>query len=181
MTPDAETQFIALWQQGASYRDLAQALGCPLGTVASRAAALVAQGKIQPRPRGRARVRPEDPPAPARAPAPADSSLPTREAPAITMVAVPELRELIHRFSGLEARVVALEAGTREATRPPPAPAITPATHPRADIKQWTVRLSQALIEAVKTQATAEGKEPSHLIEELLWTAPTDRRSAMSS
>ncbi len=173
-----EADFIHLWQAGASYRELAQALGCPLGTVASRSAALVAQGKIQSRPRGgrRAKTPPEDLPAPAQAPAtpPADSALPTRETPAITMVAVPELRELIHRFSGLEARVAALEDGTREATRPQPAPA----THPRADIKQWTVRLSQSLIEAVKAQATTEGKEPSHLVEEVLWQALTDRRSS---
>jgi hypothetical protein len=31
--------------------------------------------------------------------------------------------------------------------------------------------------EAVKAQATTEGKEPSHVVEELLWTALTDRRS----
>jgi DNA-binding transcriptional MocR family regulator len=63
MTPAAEATFIALWQQGASYRTIAQALRCPLGTVASRTAALVAQGKITPRPRGRAKGRPVDPPA----------------------------------------------------------------------------------------------------------------------
>jgi hypothetical protein len=48
-------------------------------------------------------------------------------------------------------------------------------THPREHIKQWTVRLSQALIEAVKAQATAEGKEPSHLVEEVLWAGLTPR------
>src|SRR2546422_6790263 len=52
MTPAEEAQFIQLWQDGASYRDIAQAMGCPLGTVASRSAALAAQGKITPRPRG---------------------------------------------------------------------------------------------------------------------------------
>jgi hypothetical protein len=57
MTPADEVRFIELWQQGASYRDLAQALGCALGTVGSRASALVAQGKIQPRPRGGAYPR----------------------------------------------------------------------------------------------------------------------------
>jgi predicted DNA binding CopG/RHH family protein len=41
----------------------------------------------------------------------------------------------------------------------------------REHIKQWTVRLSQALIDAVKAQARAEGKEPSHLVEEWLWLA----------
>jgi hypothetical protein len=57
MTPAEEARFIALWTQEASYRELAQALGCALGTVGSRAAALVAQGKIQPRPRGGAYPR----------------------------------------------------------------------------------------------------------------------------
>jgi DNA-binding transcriptional MocR family regulator len=52
MTSSEELVFIRMWQQGASYRELAQALGCPLGTVASRSAALAAQGKIHPRRRG---------------------------------------------------------------------------------------------------------------------------------
>jgi hypothetical protein len=53
-----------------------------------------------------------------------------------------------------------------------------PAPHPRVNIKQWTVRLSHALIEAVKTEAAAEGKEPSHMVEELLWNALNDRHSS---
>jgi hypothetical protein len=64
MTPADEAEFIALRQWGASYRELAAALRCPLGTVASRSAALVAQGKIQPRPWG--------------APIPADAPRPGR-------------------------------------------------------------------------------------------------------
>src|SRR3954454_9217194 len=76
MTPADEATFIALWQQGASYREIAAALGCPLGTVGSRAAALVAQQKITPRPRGgawptqQAMARQGVPPAP-RPPPPA--------------------------------------------------------------------------------------------------------------
>jgi hypothetical protein len=38
------------------------------------------------------------------------------------------------------------------------------------------VRLSQALIDAVKTEAAAQGKEPSHLVEEVLWQALNDRQ-----
>jgi hypothetical protein len=85
----------------------------------------------------------------------------------MTVVAVPEIRELISTVKDLSARVAALEDGTRA----PPAPAHAPAPHPRVNIKQWTLRLSQALIEAVKTNAATEGKEPSHLVEELLWKA----------
>jgi DNA-binding transcriptional MocR family regulator len=61
MTPADEARFIQLWQQGASYRALAQALGCAEGTVGSRAYALVRQEKIQPRPRGGAHPRQRTP------------------------------------------------------------------------------------------------------------------------
>jgi predicted DNA binding CopG/RHH family protein len=175
MTPTDEATFIALWQQGLSQDAIAQHLGIPIGTVKSRAHTLAHAGKLIPRPRGgayprqKALARPEDPPAPARAPAPppADSALPTRAPPAITFLAVPEVRELIQTVKDLVARVAALEEGTRDGTR-------TPGT-----IKQWTVRLSQPLIEAVKAQAATEGKEPSHLVEELLSTALSERRSTM--
>jgi hypothetical protein len=122
MTPAEEARFIALWQEGLTTDAIAQQLGIAAGTARSRAYTLQQQGKIAPRPKGGRRQR-TLPPAQAPAPPPASSSLPTREAPAITMVAVPELRELIHRFSGLEARVAALEDGTRGTTRDPPAPA----------------------------------------------------------
>jgi hypothetical protein len=73
MTPAEEAEFIQLWNPGASYKAIAQAQRCPLGTVASRSAALVAQGKITSRPRGgrRAKAQPDDLPAPASPPVPA--------------------------------------------------------------------------------------------------------------
>jgi DNA-binding transcriptional MocR family regulator len=157
---------------------IAQRLGIPKGTVQSRAHRLQQQGKIQPRPRGgaypsqRALARQER--APAQAPAPAGASLPTRETPAITMVAVPELRELITRFSGLEARVAALE----DHTHSPPAPAPAPAPA-RVNIEQWTVRLSTALIERIKAEAVAAQKPPSHILEELAWKALNDQSPSM--
>ena len=52
MTPAEEASFIQLWQEGASYKAIAAALDCPIGTVASRSAVLAAQGKITPRQRG---------------------------------------------------------------------------------------------------------------------------------
>jgi DNA-binding transcriptional MocR family regulator len=57
MTSAEKRRFIRLWTQEASCREIAQALGCALGTVASRASVLVRQGKIQPRPRGGAYSR----------------------------------------------------------------------------------------------------------------------------
>ena len=168
MTPAEEATFIQLWQEGLPCPAIAQRLAIPPGTARSRAYTFQQQGKIPPRPRGGRRVPARQEGAPARAPAPppAEASLPTRETPAITFMAVPEVRELIQTVKDLVARVGTLEEGTRAATRETPAPTRTPGT-----IKQWTVRLSQLLIEAVKTQATTEGKEPSHLVEELLWKA----------
>jgi transposase len=130
MTPaEQEATFIALWTQGLELAAIAQRLGIPKGTVQSRAHRLQQRGLIAPRPKGgayprqKALARQEGTPARAPATPPAEAVLPTRDPPAITMVAVPELWELIHRFSGLETRVAALEEGTREATRPRDPPA----------------------------------------------------------
>jgi hypothetical protein len=68
-----------------------------------------------------------------------------------------------------------LRVQARHDGAPPPAHAPAPIRTP-GTIKQWTVRLSQPLIEAVKAQATTEGKEPSHLVEELLWRALAERQ-----
>jgi hypothetical protein len=162
MTPEEEAHFIALWQEGLTAAAIAQRLGIPPGTVRSRVYTLQQQGKIPPRLKGGKRVRTHTP-APTRE-APAEAALPTREAPA-ELVAVP--LETIERMQDLEARVAALEARALQT----PAPPAGTRTHPREHIKQWTVRLSQALIEAVKAQAATHGKEPSHLVEELLWRA----------
>jgi DNA-binding transcriptional MocR family regulator len=178
MTPADEAHFITLWQQGASYRELAAALGCPLGTVASRSAALVAQGKIQPRPRGgayasrRAKARPESSPATPAPPTPPA----TPAAPAVTFVAVPEMQELLSLVKDLHARV-----GVSEQTRVPPALPAAPSTPAppaaeRQDIQQWTVRLSKVLIEHLKAVAYERRIPPSQLVEEWLWQQAHNHR-----
>jgi DNA-binding transcriptional MocR family regulator len=53
MTSTDEATFITLWQQALSHDAMATRLGCPVGTVESRAHRLQQQGVIQPRPRGR--------------------------------------------------------------------------------------------------------------------------------
>jgi biotin operon repressor len=131
MTPaEEEATLIALWQEGLELAAISQRLGIPRGTVSSRVTALRKRGvALAKRPQGgaypsqRAKVRQEGLPAPAQAPAPppADSALPTRDPPAITVLAVPEVRELIQTVKDLVARVSTLEAGTRDGTRTPPA------------------------------------------------------------
>jgi hypothetical protein len=164
MTSSEEQAFIRLWQEGASYRDIAQTLGCALGTVGSRAAALVRQGKIQPRPKGgnyprqKAQGRHEGTPAP----------------PALTFVAVPEIQEMLILMQDLHARVISLEQTRVPPALPAtPAPPATPAVD-RKDIQQWTVRLSKALIEHLKTVAYERRIPPSQLVEELVWKALMD-------
>jgi hypothetical protein len=61
VTPADEREFIQLWNAGTETAAIAQALGIPRGTVASRAYALVRQGKIQARPRGGELSPPESP------------------------------------------------------------------------------------------------------------------------
>ena len=124
MTPADEARFIALWQQGLTTDAITQHLGIKEGTARSRAYTLQQQGKIAPRPKGgrRERRQPNDLPTRAPAPTPAEASLPTREAPAVTFIAVPEVRELIQTVKNLAARVAALEDGTRGTTRIHPRP-----------------------------------------------------------
>jgi hypothetical protein len=93
-------------------------------------------------------------------------------------MAVPEVRELIHTVKDLVTRVAALEEGTRDGTRTPPAPASPPAPA-RVDIEQWTVRLSTALIERIKAEAVAAQKPPSPILEELAWKALNDQSPSM--
>jgi hypothetical protein len=176
MTPAEEQAFIALWQQGLTCPEIAQRLNIPPGTARSRAYTLQQQGKIAARPRGGRRTPAwqDGTPAEAPAPPPAPSAVPTRDSPAITFMAVPEVRELIHTVRDLVARVATLEEGTRGATRDPPAPA--PA---RVDIEQWTARLSKALIARIKAEAAAAEKPPSHLLEELAWKALNDQSPSM--
>jgi hypothetical protein len=74
MTSAEEAEFIALWEQGATYRELAAALRCPLGTVASLRPRWWPKEESPPRPRGgaypsrRAQAQPEGAPVPVQRP-----------------------------------------------------------------------------------------------------------------
>ena len=57
MTPEAEQEFIRLWQAGVETAAIARRFGIPAGTVSSRARALQQRGLIQSRPRGGAHAR----------------------------------------------------------------------------------------------------------------------------
>jgi DNA-binding transcriptional MocR family regulator len=144
MTPADEARFIQLWQQGASYAAIAQALGCPQGAVSSRAAALPREGKIQARPRGgtyprqkaRGRSEAEGPPSTVH-PGTVDGPPSTVHRPPSTVHPDTwELKQLKHSV-------------------------------------RWTVYVPQAMREELQRRAAARGQNPSLLVQEALarWLA----------
>ena len=198
MTPAAEARFIALWRQGASYRALAQALGCALGTVGSRAAALQAQGKIQPRPRGGNYPRQK-----AQGRSAAEGGPSTVHRPPSTVDPIPSTvnhlqadltAALTAALQPVLTRLEALETGlARQGHEDRPPSTVHPGTvdgppshrppstvHPDTwELKQlkhsirWTVYVPQAMKEALQRRAAVRGQNPSLLVQEALarWLA----------
>jgi hypothetical protein len=189
MTPADEARFVQLWQQGASYRELAAALGCPLGTVASRSAALVAQGKIQPRPRGgdypsrRAKARPGDPPPPVQRP------VQTTDTGAVHSVDTGAVQRFdtgpVQRLNALEQEVQGLrllmQSVVDRLDHPPvqtPVQITALPPYPQGKAVRWNLWILDAIRDDLAALAAERGVSPSQLVQELLWTALTDRRSS---
>jgi hypothetical protein len=165
---DDDALFIELWSQGLPGGDIAARLGIPRGTVKSRARRLQLEGKIEPRARG---GRPSTV-ARIDVSAPATPAIPAIPAPpAVTFVAVPEIQEILSIIKDLQARVDSLEQ-PRVPPAPPamPVPPAPPAPE-RSHVRQWTLRLSNSLIEHMKAVAYERRIPPSQLVEELLWAA----------
>jgi hypothetical protein len=184
MTPAEEARFIALWQQGASYRDLAQALGCALGTVGSRAAALVAQGKIQPRPRGGAypRQKAQGRQAPAR---PVQRPVQTHDTGAVhsadTGAVQPFDTGPVQKLNRLEGEVQGLRTLVQSVIdRLDHPPVQTPVQitalppYPKGKAVRWNLWILDAIRDELTTLATQRGVSPSQLVQELLWKALND-------
>jgi hypothetical protein len=187
MIPADEARFVELWQQGASYRALAQALGCPLGTVASRAAALVAQGSIQPRRRGgrRAKTPPEGAPSTVHRPPSTVDPLPSTVHPLqadLTAAVTAALQPVLARLDALENGL----AQRPHEGRPPstvhpdtvdrPPSTVHPDTWELKPLKhsiRWTVYVPQAMREELQRRAAARGQNPSLIVQEALarWLA----------
>jgi DNA-binding transcriptional MocR family regulator len=182
MTPAEERRFIRLWQAEASYREIAQALGCALGTVGSRAAALVAQGKIRPRPRGgayprqkaqaalagvsldtsgvSARVSPDTSRRSARVSRRvSDDTPPVQYLPPNQGELSPLLHDILQELRHLTGAL---------ADRVSPD---TPLPAERGKSIRWNLHLSESLREQIKARAKARGLQDSQMVEELLWLA----------
>jgi hypothetical protein len=181
MTPDEEQTFIALWEQGASYRELAAALRCPLGTVASRSAALAAQGKIQPRQRGgspsrRAQARQEGSPAPVQRPV---QSTATGAAQGFDTGPVQRLNALEQEVQGLR---LLMQSVIDRLDHPPvqtPVQITALPPYPKGKAVRWSLWILDAIRDDLAALAAERGVSPSQLVQEFLWIALSDRRSSM--
>jgi hypothetical protein len=191
MTPADEATFIQLWQEGASYQAIAQAMRCPLGTVASRSAALAAQGKITPRPRGGAKARQGDPPAPVQSSADMHGAEPVHNravhAPVHGAVQVQNSAELPMPAALAEelGRLWAAIDALRQEMHRPVHDTVQSLPEPLFDdptdnaTERWNLYLKHRLRVRIEAVAQARGVAPSRVVQELLWTALTDRRTLM--
>jgi hypothetical protein len=191
-----EPEFIQLWQEGASYREIAQALGCSLGTVASRSAALAARGKIQPRPRGGRRAKAlqgtvHDPVQSSAGHAP-DTGAQTVQsgavhAPLHGAVQVQNSAEppipavLAEELGRLWAAIEALRQDVHRPVHATVQSLPEPLFDDPADnaTERWNLYLKRGLRVRIEALAQARGVAPSRVVQELLWTALSDRRSSM--
>jgi hypothetical protein len=206
MTPAEEAQFIQLWQDGASYKAIAAALGCPLGTVASRSAALVAQGKITPTPRGgdypsrRATAQQgtvHDAVQSSAVQSPMHGAQTVQNSAvhatmhgAETVQNSAELPIPAALAAELSRLWAAIEALQQEMHRPVQATVhdtVQSLPEPLFDdpadnaTERWNLYLKHGLRVRLEALAQARGIAPSRVVQEILWQALTDRRSAAPS
>jgi DNA-directed RNA polymerase specialized sigma24 family protein len=195
MIPTDEARFIELWQQGASYRDIAQALDCPLGTVASRVAALVAQGKVTPRPRGGRRAKAlqgmvhdtvqssaghaHDTGAQTvhsgavHAPLHGAVQVQNSAEPPIPAALAAELGRL---WAAIDALRQDVHRPVHDTVQSLPEPMFDdPADNAT---ERWNLYLKHGLRVRIESVAQARGVAPSRVVQEILFQALTDRRSS---
>jgi hypothetical protein len=174
MTPAEEARFIALWQQGASYKAIAAALGCPLGTVASRSAALTAQGKIQPRQRGgaypsrRAKAQQEGPPPPVQRPVQLTD---TGAVQTFDTGPVQRLDRLEDEVQGLR---LLMQSVVDRLDHPPvqtPVQITALPPFPKGKAARWNLWIVDAIRDEIATLAAERDISPSQLVQEFLWKA----------
>jgi DNA-binding transcriptional MocR family regulator len=192
MTPADEAHFIALWQQGRTSAEIAQALGIPMGTVSSRAHTLQQQGKIQPRPRGGAYPRQQaqgrqqgtTPPVQSSAEQSGADSPPTAlvPSPAVASAAIIDLlRQTLARLDTVEQDLKAIRedrhpTGAVQSSAEQSGAALPALSPEEAKAERWNLWLPRGLRQRIEAVAKARGHAPSKVVQEILWKALTDRR-----
>jgi hypothetical protein len=176
MTPTEEAQFIQLWQEGASYQAIAQAMRCPLGTVASRSAALVAQGRIILRPRGGVKARQEGTPPPVQRP------VQSTDTGAVQPFDTGPVQRLDRFEDEVQSLRLLVQSVVDRLDHPPvqtPVQITTLPPYPQGKAVRWNLWILDVIRNDLAALAAERGVSPSQLVQELLWKALTDRRSSM--
>jgi len=178
MTPADEAEFIQLWQAGASYKAIAQALGCPIGTVASRSAALAAQGKITPRQRGGAKAQQgtvHDMVQSGAVHAPLHGAVQVQNSAELPIPAA-LAEELGRLWAAIDALRQEMHRPVHETVQSLPEPLFDDPTDNATE--RWNLYLKHGLRVRIEAVAQARGVAPSRVVQEILWQALTDRRAS---
>jgi hypothetical protein len=201
-----ESEFIRLWECGATQAQIAQALGIPHGTVKSRAHTLQQQGKIQARSRGGAapsrRARAQEVSAPGQIPVQptdtgavysvdtdAEQPIDTGAVQSVDIGAVHGLdTAAVQRLDRLEAEVQGLTTLVKslvDRLEHPPGPtpvqisALPP--YPKGKAVRWNLWVLDKIREEIARVAAEREVSPSQLMQEVLWQWLSERRSATTS
>jgi hypothetical protein len=163
MTPAEEARFIALWQAGTETAAIAQQLGIPRGTVASRAHTLRLQGKIQARPKGGAYPRQK---AQARAPSPAPVQRPVQriDTGAVQLFdtgPVQRLDRLEDEVQGLRRLVQSVVDRLDHPPVQTPVQITALPPYPQGKAVRWNLWILDAIRDELATLATERGISPS--------------------
>jgi transposase len=178
MTPDDEARFITLWQQGLSHDAMAQQLGCPVGTIKSRAHTLQKQGKLQPRQRGG--TAPQRTASAPQKQAPVQRPAQTFDTGAVSSVDTDAVQAFdtgaVQRLDRLEGEVQGLMQIVRSLVERLDAPAVqTPVQMttlpplPKGKAVRWNIWIHEAVREEITAQAQARDMAASQLVQEILW------------
>jgi len=176
MTPAEEQEFIELWQQGLTCPKIAQRLDIPPGTARSRAYTLQQQGKIAARPRGGARIRQgtvHDMVQSSAVHAHLHGAVQVQnsaEAP-IPAALTAELGRL---WAAIDALRQDMHRPVHETVQSLPEPLFDDPMDNTTE--RWNLYLKHGLRVRIEMLAQARGVAPSRVVQELLWTALTDRR-----
>ena len=193
MTPADEATFIALWTEGLTIATIAQRLGIPVGTVKSRAHHLQQQGLIQPRPRGRTRQRHQGAMAPVQTSADPsavqatvqssavqtpDTGAPPVQTSAELPIPAALAAELGRLWAAIEVLQQEMHRPVQTTVQSVPEPMFEDLTDNATE--RWNLYVKHGLRVQIEALAQARGIAPSRVVQELLWTALTDRRSLTS-
>jgi hypothetical protein len=176
--PAWEMEFIALWTEGLTCPEIAQRLNIPPGTARSRAYHLQQRGLITARPKGGKRVRQGTVHGTVQSSAvhgPLHGAVQVQnsaEAPIPAALAA----ELGRLWAAIDALRQDMHRPVHETVQSLPEPLFDDPMDNTTE--RWNLYLKRGLRVRIEALAQARGVAPSRVVQELLWTALTDRRAA---